>query len=181
MVYWIEPLTLDQRVAGSIPVNAWHFLSYSKTLYPHCCSPPRCINGYPVGSEHYFVLDVTCVRSWSGAWPECSLGSLEGALWVQDWYWIQWPGVIIHRKALWIVSRTRKALYKNQLLLYFHLSATARHSQLHQHNFNTCVSLLIFFLPGFIIIIFSVLLFLFCFWYMYSVQYQAHCVVISVL
>ena len=25
MVYWSEPLTLDQRVAGSIPVNAWHF------------------------------------------------------------------------------------------------------------------------------------------------------------
>ena len=25
VVYWIEPLTLDQRVAGSIPVNAWHF------------------------------------------------------------------------------------------------------------------------------------------------------------
>ena len=25
VVYWSEPLTLDQRVAGSIPVNAWHF------------------------------------------------------------------------------------------------------------------------------------------------------------
>ena len=25
MVYWIEPLTLDQRFAGLIPVNAWHF------------------------------------------------------------------------------------------------------------------------------------------------------------
>ena len=25
LVYWIELLTLDQRVAGSIPVNAWHF------------------------------------------------------------------------------------------------------------------------------------------------------------
>ena len=35
VVYWIEPLTLDQRVAGSIPVNAGHFLSFSKTLYPH--------------------------------------------------------------------------------------------------------------------------------------------------
>ena len=48
MVYWIEPLTLNQRVPGSIPVNARHFLSFSKALYPHCCSPPRCINGYPV-------------------------------------------------------------------------------------------------------------------------------------
>ena len=61
MVYWIEPLTLDQRVPGSIPVNAWHFLSFSKTLYPHCCSPPRCINGYPVGCERYLLHDVACV------------------------------------------------------------------------------------------------------------------------
>ena len=62
MVYWIEPLTLDQRVPGSIPVNAWHFLSFSKTLYPHCCSPPRCINGYPVGCERYLLHDVACVH-----------------------------------------------------------------------------------------------------------------------
>ena len=58
VVYWTEPLTLDQRVAGSIPVNAGHFLSFSKTLYPHCCSLPRCINGYPVGCERYLSLDV---------------------------------------------------------------------------------------------------------------------------
>ena len=25
-------------------------MSFSKTLYPHCCSPPRCINDYPVGN-----------------------------------------------------------------------------------------------------------------------------------
>ena len=62
VVYWIEPLTLDQRVPGSIPVNAWHFLSFSKTLYPHCCSPPRCINGYPVGCERYLLHDVACVH-----------------------------------------------------------------------------------------------------------------------
>ena len=38
---------------------AWNFLSFSKTLYPHCCSPPRCINdGYPVGCERYLSLDV---------------------------------------------------------------------------------------------------------------------------
>ena len=30
MVYWIEPLTLDPRVAGSIPVNAWHFCSSAR-------------------------------------------------------------------------------------------------------------------------------------------------------
>ena len=71
-------------------------LSFSKTLYPHCCSPPRCINVCPVGCERYFLLDIACVLSWSGAWPKCSPGSWEGALWVQDWYWIQWLGVIIH-------------------------------------------------------------------------------------
>ena len=40
------------------------------------------------------------------------------ALWVQDW-----PGVIIHCKVLWIVSHTRKVLYKIQLLsllLYYY-------------------------------------------------------------
>ena len=26
-------------------------MSFSKTFYLHCCSPPRCINGYPVGME----------------------------------------------------------------------------------------------------------------------------------
>ena len=43
-VYWIEPLTLDQRVAGLIPVNAWHFY-LSARHFIH----PVCINGYPVG------------------------------------------------------------------------------------------------------------------------------------
>ena len=103
VVYWMEPLTLDQEVAGSIPVNPWHFCPSASTLYPLCCSHPRCINGYPVRCECYLSLDVACVRPWSGAWPECSPGSGEGALWVQDWYWIQWPRVIIHCKALWVV------------------------------------------------------------------------------
>ena len=58
-----------------------------------------------------------CVHPWSCAWPECSPGSREGALWVQNWYWIQWLGVKQHCKALWVVSHTRKALYKHQLLL----------------------------------------------------------------
>ena len=40
VVYWSEPLTLDQRVAGSIPVNAWHFCPSARhfihiaALYP---------------------------------------------------------------------------------------------------------------------------------------------------
>ena len=45
---------------GSIPVDAYHFLSFSKTLYPHCCSPPRCINGYPVGCESYCGINWHC-------------------------------------------------------------------------------------------------------------------------
>ena len=48
-------MTLNQRVVGSIHVDAWHFLSFSKTLNPHCCSPPRCINGYPVGLRTIIV------------------------------------------------------------------------------------------------------------------------------
>ena len=41
------------------------FMSFSKTLYPHCCSPPRCINGYPVGCKHYLLHGVACVHPWS--------------------------------------------------------------------------------------------------------------------
>ena len=55
VVYWIEPLTLNQRVPGSIPVRTSALLSFSKALYPHCCSPPRCINVYPVGCEWDYV------------------------------------------------------------------------------------------------------------------------------
>ena len=55
VVYWIEPLTLDQRVAGSFSRQCLALLSFSKTIYPHCCSPPRCVNGNPVGCERYFV------------------------------------------------------------------------------------------------------------------------------
>ena len=39
VVYWIELLTLNQTVAGSIPVRTSALLSFSKALYPHCCSP----------------------------------------------------------------------------------------------------------------------------------------------
>ena len=63
-LYWIEPLTLDQRVAGSFPGHqCLALLSFSKALYTHCsCSPPRCINGYPVGvgCEWYLVYVFAC-------------------------------------------------------------------------------------------------------------------------
>ena len=32
MVYWIEPLTLDQRVVGLIPVNACYFRPLADTF-----------------------------------------------------------------------------------------------------------------------------------------------------
>ena len=96
-----------------------NLFSFSKTHYPHCCSPPRCINEYPVGCERYLSLDVACVNPWSGAWQECSPGGWEGALWVQDWYWIQRLGVIIHCKVLWVEFHTIKVLSENQLLLLF--------------------------------------------------------------
>ena len=115
---WRCPLhwTLDSGSKG------WGFdshqclalLSFSKTLYPHCCSPstwPRCINGYLVGCEWYLSLDVACVRPWSGACPECSPRSWEGSLWVLDWFLIQLQGIIVHCKALWVLSDTKKVLY----------------------------------------------------------------------
>ena len=116
MVYWIEPLTLDQRVAGSIPVNAWHFLSFSKTLYPHCCSPPRCRNGY--------LVDANDICAWCGMcaplkWRLARMLSreLRGCTMSAGLILNPVTGVIIHCKALWVVFHTRKSLYKNQLLI----------------------------------------------------------------
>ena len=43
------PLILDQRIAGSIPINSWHFCPLSRHSIKICCSPPRCINGYLIG------------------------------------------------------------------------------------------------------------------------------------
>ena len=35
----------------------------SKTLFPHCCSRPRCVkNGYPFRCEHHMLLDLACVH-----------------------------------------------------------------------------------------------------------------------
>ena len=54
MVYWSEPLTLDQRVPGSIPVNAWHFCP-SARHFIHIAALHPGVNGYPVGCEGYVV------------------------------------------------------------------------------------------------------------------------------
>ena len=35
-------------------------LSFSKTHYSHCCSPPRCKNGYQVGCEGYVAYVFAC-------------------------------------------------------------------------------------------------------------------------
>ena len=123
VVYSIEPLTLNQRVPGSIPVRTPALLSFSKALYPHCCSPPRCINGYPVGCERYCWLSWHCARPLlkSGDWPECSPGSRESALSVQNWL-IPMTGVIVDCEAHWNSYQVWNALYKNQLLYLLFLS-----------------------------------------------------------
>ena len=52
--------TLDSRSKGcrfnSNSISAWHFCHSARTLYPHCCSPPRCINVYPHQNLSYEVL-----------------------------------------------------------------------------------------------------------------------------
>ena len=66
MVYWIEPLTLDQRVAGSIPVNAWGtFVLQQDTLSTLLLSTQVYLIGNLVG-ERYLLLDVARVRPFSG-------------------------------------------------------------------------------------------------------------------
>ena len=72
-------------------------LSFSKTLYPHCCSPSRCMNKrYPIGCERHLSLDVACARPWIGVCPPpqentfnfnvcvvgwCSDGSINSQFW----------------------------------------------------------------------------------------------------
>ena len=60
VVYWIEPLTLDQRVAGSIPVNDWHFCPSTRHFTHIAALHPICINGDPVGCERYVQYVFTC-------------------------------------------------------------------------------------------------------------------------
>ena len=59
-------------------------LSFSKTLYPHCCSQPRCINGDPVGCERYCGWVGICAHvKWRLAgmllreWKLCTVFSAE--------------------------------------------------------------------------------------------------------
>merc|ERR1712002_261249 len=41
-------------------------LSFSKTIYPHCCSRPTSINGYLVGCERLFVNEFAKC-AWKGS------------------------------------------------------------------------------------------------------------------
>ena len=56
-------------------------LSFSKAIYPHCCSRPRCINGDPVGYDRWLCLNLSAPLS-QAAIPgkECSPGSGNCAL-----------------------------------------------------------------------------------------------------
>ena len=90
-----------------------------KTLrYPHCCSPPRCINGYPVGCKRYLLLDLACVCLWSGARQECSPLPRELRRCTMSAGLILNPvtRIMIHCKALWVVFHTKNCCKKLKTL-----------------------------------------------------------------
>ena len=43
---------------GSNLTIAAALLSFSKAIYPHCCSRPRCINGDPEGGDRLLCLNM---------------------------------------------------------------------------------------------------------------------------
>ena len=61
---------------GSNLIIAAALLSFSKAIYPHYCSRPRCINGDPVGCDRLLCLNLPAPLS-QAAIPgkECSPGS----------------------------------------------------------------------------------------------------------
>ena len=64
---------------GSNLTIAAALLSFSKAIYPHCCSPPRCINGDPVGGDRLlFEFASAIIGCYTG--KECSQGSGNCAL-----------------------------------------------------------------------------------------------------
>ena len=72
--------TLDygSKVCGFDSCQCLALLSFSKMLYPHCCSPPRCINGYPVQLEsscNVIVIDKSncnCKLHWRQSNCNCN-------------------------------------------------------------------------------------------------------------
>ena len=48
---WEPGFESHHRVAAAL-------LSFSKAIYPHCCSRPRCINGDPVGGDRLLCLNL---------------------------------------------------------------------------------------------------------------------------
>ena len=81
MVYWNILSTLTLRAGVSNLTIAAAPLSFSKAIYPHCCSRPRCIIGDPVGCDRLLCLNLPAPLS-QAAIPgkECSLGSGNCAL-----------------------------------------------------------------------------------------------------
>ena len=59
MVYILE-YSLDSHAEspGSNLTIAAALLSFSKAIYPHCCSRPRCINGDLVGGDRLLCLNL---------------------------------------------------------------------------------------------------------------------------
>ena len=88
-------------------------LSFSKTLYPHCCSRPRCINGDPVGCERYCGWVGMCA-------PKMATGrnAPQGVEKVHCECRIDSESYDRGNNTLWsALILIGKALYKNQLLL----------------------------------------------------------------
>ena len=88
-------MTLNQRVVGSIHIDAWHFLSFSKTLNPHLLLSTQVYKWVPGRMRTIIVSEFAnatkyCVQ----LGKECSPGSGNCTISVA-WKCIPWPGVII--------------------------------------------------------------------------------------
>ena len=80
---------------GSNLTIAAALLSFSKAIYPHCCSRPRCINGHTVGGDRLLCLNLPAPLSAAIPGKECSLGSGNCALYKCGIEMYPMTGVII--------------------------------------------------------------------------------------
>ena len=74
--------TVQNSSFSSLPIKrAWVWiqcaalLSFSKTVYPHCCSLPMSISGYPGRMQTVLLLDLACVLL---KWRQPGQNALQG-------------------------------------------------------------------------------------------------------
>ena len=109
--------SLDSRAEspGSSLTIATALLSFSKAIYPHCCSRPRCINGDPVGCDRLLCLNLPVPLSQAAIQgKEYSQGSGNCALLVRHEMYPVTGVIIIYCKRF---APFGKSAYKNQVLL----------------------------------------------------------------